>query len=251
MHNTYNILGTREIAKRIYVMMKTVNPDALILNHMSEEPAMPVMSFVDMMVDGELYCKQVAEDKSYYNAFSPAWFRAEFMSRQWGPSLAFIPQFKRGSKLYNPSTMKFWDTPAAQKPLNHFIGYILVHDTKCWPNFGVSMDKVWAIQDQFGWDDKLKFIPYWDKNSPVTVAQPQSKLIMASTYTRPGKAMIIVLNDTDKDEIIELKLDKARVVPGNPTLTAKDATADKALEIKNSILKVSVPNREFRIIILK
>ena len=87
--------------------------------------------------------------------------------------------------------------------------------------------------------------------SPVVVSSPKSERIMASTYTRPGKAMIIVLNDTDNDEVIELNIDMAKTVPGKARITAKDGYSNENITIANNVIKISVPNREFRIIILE
>jgi hypothetical protein len=250
IYNSYNILGTRALAKRIYVMMKKHNPEALILNHMSEEPAMPVLSFADLMVDGELYCKQVGEDKSYYNVFSPEWFRAEFMSRQWGPASSFIPQFKRSAQLYVPGTEKFWDTPQAIKPYRHFTGYLLVHDAKCWPNFGLDFKNIWTIQDKFGWDEKLQFIPYWDKNSPLKVLNPKNPRIMASLYLREGKAMVIIMNDTDNDETVKFEFDP-QVLNSGAISNVKDAENESRITPKGKIIDIPVPAREFKILFIE
>ncbi len=249
-HKTYNILGTRAIAKRIYVMMKQKHPNAIIINHMSEEPVMPVLSFCTCMVEGELYCKQVAEERGYYNILSPAWFRAEFMARALGPPSFFIPQFKRGAELYLRGSEKFWDTSEAEKPYNHLKGYILVHDSKCWPHFGLKLDDVFRIQDAFGWDEKLKFFGYWRKDNPVKVRNLKTDRVMCSTYTRPGKAMVIVMNDTDGDDAFTLQINRTAFTRAN-SISATDAYTSERLPVTNATVNLKVTNRGFRILILQ
>ena len=247
---TYNILGTRELAKRIYVLLKQHNPDGIIMNHMTEEPVMPVLAFADMLADGENYCQQIAEKESYYDIFTPDLVRAAYMSRQWGPVSTFIPQFHRGSFHYRPERVKFWETPEAQKTINHFIGYILVHDAVIWPTTGVKLKDIWKMQNDFGWDENIVFLPYWDKNNPVKLISPLSERLMVSAYRRPGKLMIVAMNDTDKEEeaIISVDLEKALQEEKQDKMEAFDPLDGKKYNIKDRKIKLILPQRDFRII---
>jgi Concanavalin A-like lectin/glucanases superfamily/Glycoside hydrolase 123, N-terminal domain/Carbohydrate family 9 binding domain-like len=244
VRDTYNIRGTRKLAQRIYVMFKKKRPNGLILSHMSEEPTMPVLSFVDVMVDGELYCMDVAKGKSYFDVFEPDMFRAQFMSRQWGPISAFIPQFGRATQLYRPEEKGYWKSPKAKKALNHFIGYHLAHDAKVYPGFGIDMTAVWKIEDRLDWGDDVQFIPYWSKDKPFSVVKPRgNKRIMVSAYLKAGKLMFVVLNDTDKDETIEVKL-SGKLNPDGLI----DTFAKTPVKSRNSVLTITVPRREFKIL---
>ena len=247
---TYNILGTRELAKRIYVLLKQHNPDGIIMNHMTEEPVMPVLAFADMLADGENYCQQIAEKESYYDIFTPDLVRAAYMSRQWGPVSTFIPQFYRGSFHYRPERVKFWETPEAQKTINHFIGYILVHDAVIWPTHEVKLKDIWKMQNDFGWDENIVFLPYWDKNNPVKLISPLSERLMVSAYRRPGKLMIVAMNDTDKEEeaIISVDLENALQEGKQDKMEAFGPLDGKKYNVKDRKIKLILPQRDFRII---
>ena len=246
LRNTYNILGTRNIAKRIYTDFKRQQPNGLIINHMSEEPAMPVLSFADILVDGELYCLQVAEDESYYKTFTPDMFRAAFLSRQWGPLQCYIPQFERASIVYRPNRKSFWKTPEAQPAIQHFIGYMLAHDTKCWPIFRVKFDKIWKIQDEFGWDDKVNFIPYWNNNNPIKVLNNKNNRIMLSTYEREGKYIFVLFNDTDKNQNLTIKSTLKK-----PLTNVIDALSGKQYSFNDNHLNVQIPKRSYILFVEK
>ncbi|OGV38429.1 MAG: hypothetical protein A2020_15345 [Lentisphaerae bacterium GWF2_45_14] len=246
---TYNILGTRELAKRIYTLLKQRNPDALLMNHMTEEPVMPVLAFADMLADGENYCQQIAEKESYYDIFTSDLFRAAYMSRQWGPISTFIPQFQRSSMSYRPERTKFWKSPEAKKPIDHFIGYMLLHDGVAWPSFGVSLKDIWKMQDDFGWDEKVEFLPYWEKNNPVKL-KADSEKIMASAYSRPGKLMIVVMNDTDYEKDVEIQVDMAKLFPEKKETAMKvfNPLDGKNVNFENNRIKLKMAPRGFSVI---
>lgn len=252
LHETYNISGTRELVKRIYTLLKKRNPDAMLMNHMTEEPIMPVLSFCDFTADGENYCQEIAEKESYFDVFTPEVFRAAYMSRQWGYVSTFIPQFERGSIDYRKDRVKFWKTPEAQKAINHFIGYILIHDAIAWPNFGVKLDKIWKIEEQFGWDNNVKFIPYWDKTNPAKLKSPINDRTLVSAYTKPEKAMLVILNDTDKNENVSISVDMAKLVQSpKGKLTLKNPLSNEIFEVKNGEINISLEARSFKIIYIE
>ena len=96
--------------------------------------------------------------------------------------------------------------PKAATPVLHSYGYCLVHDTDIGAGFPALNKMVWAAQDKIGWDENVKFFPYWD-NDAVKLVSPQSNRILASAYTNNGKLLLAILNDTDKEENVKLSLD--------------------------------------------
>lgn len=249
MNETYNIQGTRELAKRIYTLLKERNTDALLMNHMTEEPVLPVLAFADMTADGENYCQELAEKETYADILTPELFRAAYMSRQWGFVSTFIPQFERSSLAYRPSRAEFWKKdPEAQKAFDHYIGLIVLHDANSWPQFGVKLDKIWKLQNEFGWDEKVEFLPYWDKTNPVKA----SGNIMTSVYRREGKGLIVVFNNTDQEEDAIVTLDKDKLFNGAApeNLKAADALNKEPYKIEDDSISLKVPARNYRLIIL-
>ncbi|MDD5483351.1 MAG: DUF6067 family protein, partial [Kiritimatiellae bacterium] len=243
-HASYTIRGCREIAKRIYVMMKDYHPGAVIAYHMSGEPVMPVHAFADIMVDGENLGSVIAREESYYNLLPLATFRAEYMPYPWGPAVVLLPQFAKGSLVFRPERLNFWKTAEAKKPINHLLGLIMTHGTQCWPNWGVHMDEVWKAQDEFGFDDATDFIPYWNNRDYITIVSPQSENIVVSIYRRKDRFMLVPFNNTDDDVTLKLKINPDNLAfPAGGELKDILAGGFRRTE-KNGEVEIFLPKRE-------
>ncbi|NUQ61516.1 MAG: hypothetical protein HUU20_03445 [Pirellulales bacterium] len=107
-------------------------------------------------------------------------------------------------------------------------------------------ETIWAAQDVLGWDEKVMFHPYWEQGA-VNLVHPKSCRIMASAYTKGGKMLLAVLNDTDKEEAVQLRLDLAElgVQPGGRGHDAWEPGKTYALAETVDIL---LPPRGFRLI---
>ncbi|NOZ20749.1 MAG: hypothetical protein GXP25_06630, partial [Planctomycetes bacterium] len=77
-------------------------------------------------------------------------------------------------------------------------------------------EAVWKAQDQLGWDEDVRFYPYWEKDSGVKLISPESNRVLASAYSKGGKLLLAVLNDTDREQTVrlDLNLEKLGVHPG-------------------------------------
>lgn len=252
--NTYAIRGMREMAKRVYVLMKIRHPDSIILHHMSGRVLMPVHAFADVLLDGENLATAIGNHQTYYSVLPLDKYRAEYANVLWGPTTMMIPQFKRSADvLVQPEKKTFYDTLAAQKCLNHFIGLNLVHDSLFWPIWGVKPDDTWKAMDRFGWDANVKFIPYWKK--PVAIELLDGNVneeIVVSVFTRPGKLMMVPFNNTDNDRKLSLTFDPHRYgLTGEPPLKVTEALVDKPLVLGDNRLLIEMPAREFKMIIVE
>ena len=244
--STYNILGSRILAKRIYTMMKEHNPDSIIANHMSGEIAIPVHAFSDIMVDGENHGEDVAKEESYYSVLPLDKFRAEYMSQNWGPVPILLPQFYRSAQIFNPKRLSFWSTKEAQKPINHLRGLILVHDGFC----NQITDDIWKIQDKFGRDDNVEFLPYWNNSKYVKVISPEYKDIVVSIYKRAEKVMLVPFNNTDKDVNLKLWVNSENFSfsSENPIRLIDKLNGDK-FSIKDDFIEIPMNSRAFRMLV--
>lgn len=243
---TYNILGTRILAQRIYSIMKEHNPDSIIANHTSGEIAMPVLAFSDVIVDGENQGEDVAREESYYKILPLDKFRSEYMPHNWGPVPILVPQFQRSAQIFNPKRLSFWSTKEAQKPMNHLRGLILIHDGIC----NQVTNNIWAIEDEFGWDDKVEFLPYWNNYEYIEILSPESKDVVVSAYKRPDKVMLIPFNNTDKDVILKLRLNIDRLgLGGKNDIRWTDKLNAEEFNTKDSLLEVPMDGRAFRMLV--
>jgi hypothetical protein len=249
---TFALRGTRELAKRIYVAVKGRNPNAVIINHMSGEVAMPVHAFADVLVDGENTAGPVARDENYYAILPFDKFQAEFMSRQWGPTVLFLPQFVRATSMFRPERVPFWSTPEADKPKNHLIGLGLVHDGFMWPMDGISLDAVWDVQDAFAWDQEVEFLPYWNNAQYLSVLSPVSPDVVTSAFRRQGKVLLVPFNNTDSDVELQLQVNRAAcALPAAGELRAVDGISRESFALAGDRLTVPLKARAFRMLRLE
>jgi len=247
---TFNILGTRELAKRVYVMMKSYKPHSIIAYHMSDVVQMPVHSFADIMVDGETLARPVGADSSYYRALPLDTFRAECMPHQWGSLVLLLSEFTRGAELFNKPMLPFLLSEQAAKPMNHFIGLILVHDSKCW-NTDVHkyLAPVRAAEDTFGWDEKTDFLPYWNNAAYVRIETPVSRDVVVSAFRRPGKVMLVPFNNTDDGISVRLNVDFERLGLKQTPAFLSDALSRERFPIAGETISVPLSARSFRMLV--
>jgi hypothetical protein len=245
---TYNILGARSLARRIYVLMKEHNPETMLIYHMSGEVVMPVHAFADVLVDGENLTGPSGLEGAYYKCLPLDKFRAEYMYRPWGPIVLLLPQFIRSTDLLNPSNLSFWSTPAAQKPLDHLIGLSLVNDGLLWPFWGINLDKIWKIQGQFGWDHEVEFHPYWESDKLVEITGC-SKEVVVSSFTRKNKIMIVPFNDSEKDTTIKLTWPKS-VAASVREGVLTDSYHGESFRSTNGSFEIPLRSRQFRMFIV-
>lgn len=219
---TWPIRAVREFMKRVYVVLKENDPNAIIGMHMSGRNLMPMDAFCDVMIDGELFSqdiqKQIAAKKrdNYYDILPLDKMRAEYMSDNWGPLTAFLPAFVPGAgEKYHQ------DAPQDIASIEHLVGLFLLHDSQMWPAWmnGKPLFDVWAAQETFGWDDEVEFIPYWDKrvSEYVTLETGGVQPVVCSIFKRPGKVMLVLFNNSDTDADVMLRLHGDKI--GLPNLT--------------------------------
>jgi hypothetical protein len=245
LQRTYPILGTRELAKRIYVMMKQQDPNALLLYHMSGEVAMPVHAFADVMVDGENLTGPLEPELNYYNILPLDKFKAEYMARQWGPVVSMIPEFRRAASFAN----KTWPSAESPKAVDHLIGLSLVHDGVLWPYWGVNLDKLWQVFNEFVWNDQVQFLPYWNNSNHVTILSPQLSDIVVSIFERPERIMVVPLNNIDND--ITLRIQLANFSLNGNVLVDKYNNNDSFTINNNGIVEFPLGHRSFRMLIIE
>jgi len=244
-HPTWNILGIREMAKRMYVMGKSRKADMLFIYHMSSRVVLPYLSFCDLLADGEQYTHKLEKQLDYTRLLPPDTFRAEFMGHNLGIPSAFFPEFWRG-----PGKKAYKDE--GKGAFEHVLGLIAVHDGQVWPAWAPAgpMLDYWKAQDEFGWSDDVEFLPYWRQRA----AEADSPEILVSVYRSPArkKAMLVLLNESDEPREAAVRLDFKRLAL-EPTgeFTAFDAfRKDAPVELKGNVLSRRLPPWNFAMVIL-
>ncbi len=215
-HPTYNVLGARDFHKRMYIFMKQFAPEGYHFYHVTGNPAMPaVNSFCDAVVEGESwYNNQVPEKESYFSIVEPKEFRVAYYGQKWGYHTIFIPQLARSAYFLKPHRQRLWNSKnppiEMRRAIAHIVGYLYVHDVMPWEGggyFTLFFGECYKKQDKFfnRWDKNVKFIPYWKEGSkPFTVKVSDPDRVLTSAYTKDGKLMLVVMNDTDKEQTVEI-----------------------------------------------
>ncbi len=210
------IRAVREFMKRTYVILKENDPTSIIGMHMSGRNLPPMDAFCDVMIDGELFNQDIqrqiaakGKDNGYCDFLTLDKMRAEYMSSTWGPLTAFLPAFVPGAgEKYHQ------DSPEAIANIEHLVGLFTLHDSQMWPAWmnPKPLYDTWAAQQKFGWDDKVKFIPYWDKKIAeyITIDSNGVQAVVCSIFKRADKVMLVLFNnsDTDTEVTIHLRPDK-------------------------------------------
>ena len=242
----------REQDINVYRMIRRTGPEAKIWGHQGWLRSMPMQHFTDIICGGEGIEGMLEKDGGYYNILTPEMFRATFSPRIWGIKMVFLYMgFGRDpEKDLNFSL----DKPEYRKSVFHAYGYCLVHDVDICTETALDarlirevMQPMWAAQDVLGWDERIVFHPYWEQGA-VKLVSPQSSRIMASAYTKDGKMLLAILNDTDKEETVRLELDLGKL-GAKEGLNGHDVWVPEDKFTLASRWEVKLPPRGFRLII--
>ncbi|NMA20916.1 MAG: hypothetical protein GX927_10100 [Lentisphaerae bacterium] len=249
---TYNLRATRDLTKRIYSMAKERDPNCIIMRHMSAKMVTPTVGFADILADGELFCKTVGVDESYYNVFSPDMFRAAFRTQPYGIPNYYIPQFQRAIRYHGPIKNRYFDAWTHKhlylyrEKLRHFIGYALVHDTLVWPDSGIAMDYWYDLQDDFGFDGTERFVLY---NDPASPFKSTDELLMVSCYTLKGKTLIVIMNDT-KNPVKGVSYDPAKFAALGVGFTELyNPETGETIAVKNGVIDCNIAARDYQLLV--
>ncbi|MFA7158196.1 MAG: glycoside hydrolase domain-containing protein [Kiritimatiellia bacterium] len=205
----------REQALNVYRMIRRTGPEAKIYTHQGLLRVMPMQHFTDIICGGEGLGTLVVRDGNYYAELTPEMFRATYSPYIWGMKMVFLDMIVRSFRENYPDKISLFNlkNPETRKPLLHSYGYCVVHDVDIHDSNKESAqlrETIWAAQDKLVWDEQVVFHPYWEQGA-VKLVSPQSNRILASAYTKEGKMLLAILNDTDKEQDIRLELDLGKL----------------------------------------
>ena len=212
-----NTASRRGFMKRVYAVMKAVNPLNQIFVHMSGDNNMYAWAFADWLVEGEEntanYQAAMASDPSLPRDYTRIIDVPKVASR-------YSP-FAFGDKFF---LYQFWGwnrtEPHEAGPARaHLWGLLFVHDGTTWAAGGPAHKQ--ALID-LGWDDEVEFVPYWRKDTGIAVASA-AQPVVASGWTRGDRNLLVmVLNDSDQIASCGLTVDVRRFgfLPG--TIECRD-----------------------------
>lgn len=189
----------RELLKRIYREMKKKNPKANIIGHLQFQRT-PSDVFFDQLYMGETYDRFIRATMSYYDVLNPEMMQIQYASRSTEISINMIPQIDRAMSMYSPHLRKTYDahTPENDRINRHATAYFKIHDLEISPQ-GLGANQ-WNDPDVIlrGLGAARTHTAYYKQNDPVSVSNPDPRLIWAM-YEGNGQKFLIILNDTDRE----------------------------------------------------
>jgi hypothetical protein len=213
LHSTWPIWAGREIVKRMYKQIHARHADGYLVNHVSFNLIIPVMSFTDIYYSGE--------HEQYEDLLK---FRVRWQGKQWG-----IWPFLLGatSHVYEP----MYET------------YCLIHGVSVWPQgFQGRNDSIritanlYQTYDRFGYR-QAKWIPYY--RAETGLVKPDNERVKASVYLHQGKRALLVIGNLEHKPVeATMRLDLKAMGLKNPK--ARNALTDAPLELKDGVLSARV-----------
>lgn len=253
-HGELPIEEYRKIVLDTYRMIRRTGPNAKIMSHYGWVRAMPMQHFTDIMLGGEGVENQVATQGNYFDLLNPEKFRAVYSPYIYGVKMVFLNMLARAAMTSPEAILAFAKDPDSQQATRHVYGYTLVHDVDNWDSHDATKDvreKVYDAQDQLGWNEQVRFFPYWVDNPAVAIesaANPDR--LLASAYTNGDRLMLVVLNDTDEamEATLRLDLEQLGVADG---LTGSDSFDTSRTYTLSDQWQDSVPPRDLRLILFE
>lgn len=219
---TWPLFGCREAMKRLYKIVKSINPNGFIVNHSSDDTEIIILSFSDMYY--------TAEHEDYENLDT---VKIRFRGEPWGLE----------SRLYS-------DNPA--KPLHKMIA--MLHGTDIWGYTLIGLNdmcrKFINIRNAY---EKANFrtaewIPYF-KGESVYYKDSDSN-VKVSMYLHKGKdAFLIIGNLAKETKTVSIPLILKALGFDSKSLEAQNALTGVQANISpDGVLETKVKGKSFTLI---
>ncbi len=234
-HGRYPLLGTRELQKRIYNLVRSKRgEEGFVYSHVSESVMMTTYSFSDCVLNGEQY------NKKDLATLDRAKFRAEFL-----PTNTGVPQ------MLLPTLVKFQKKGEEKMPGAEFLAFPLLHDVICLPQWmlGESRDLLREIRKTmvaFGVGD-AEFLPYWSNAEEIGLSSTDAAV---SAYLRAdGKALLLIAQGAEEPMTLSVEL-RGRLAAMTDA-PARDAVSGEAMAWHGGKLQWLLPGRGVQLAIVE
>lgn len=260
---THPIFSQREIHRRVYTILKEFQPDdGVVIIHTSTATYLPVISFADMVYDGEILGWQdlAPPGGDYFKTWTNDLMQVIFQSKQYGPMPGFhdpsvnlvsvYPELVGPDILLLENQRKLWAIFLTHDIHAQFAASSGLENTHLYPwvnSFGIS-------------EPDVQFHPYWDANPAAEIIagqEPESHL-WAAAYSRPGKTLVIVVRDAPNNYTgsinIQVELDRTALgLPaGTLVCTSLESLGATSLgSVSGNILTVPVNASDFAGVIIQ
>ena len=233
---TYQMFATREHLLRIRAMFQDNGKTGKFVLHMTNHMIMPWIGAADLALDGEDHVTFPDMHKDFIDFWSPARLRLDYAAPQ-GTPVTFLQEYQGN-----------WQDADLNRVMRAYTAETILNDVLPGANPNGRNNAVWAGRERFGIDaDDVKFVPYWNPDSGISGGSGE-KGIYASSWRRPGRVMIAVVNTGDAATTASLKLDPAKLgLASDATATAVDADTGAPLSSAgDGTISVPVERHDYR-----
>jgi len=234
-HAGYSLFSAREYVKRMAIMLKGLGRKPGIWAHTTNTPCTPYLGFADMFFDGE-----------NFGFPDPGIERPDYIDR-W--PYERLDRFRACSytKQFGTVPVRLVRNIDRKLDANSAAALVLPHDI-----FFFTADHtyfVWALS-RFGiWEDDVEFFPYWGSRRLVDLETDRPKII-ASSWRRQDRMMLIVSNLGDDDARVGVKVTAEGIPPGRD-IAAVDGVTQKEVAIADGRIEaLSVGRHDYRLILV-
>jgi hypothetical protein len=242
----YPIISFRNLIRKMYGLVKAKNSQNLFMIHMSAHNLMPVLSFSDLILDGEDIAARPWTCSDYSKMLNLEEFRGEIYGRQWGPAPMYL------------STLGYKKCLDTFEQSKYVLSYALLHGVLLWGEFKDDIvTSVYKIYDQFGVNNAA-YTPYWEsgKYLRATVNGKPASDVKVSLYlsNEQGRrrSLLIVSNLGGSSEGVDIQLDfKALQLPQPQRVQvwSVDGTAHASdLTVQSGHITLDVPGYDFKLV---
>lgn len=223
---TTSLFGAREMARRIYTIVKSRKPNGQVNVHNSTCMTIPSLGWATSSWDGEQFGS--ISRGADVNALLPLdAFRCEFMGRQWGVPAEFL----------------CYERPYTT---HEAFSFTLLHDVLV-RGSGPGLEEeaaLWQAMDAFG-RREATFLPYWSNGAVVQVTPDACHV---SLYSRPGTGVLCVVSNLGAAAAdVKVTLDLAQLkLPGN--LAATDALTHRPIALQGGTFTVPLKSFDYAVV---
>jgi len=202
----FTILSHRKFFQRIATELERRRDRYIIWVHNSDIMCMPAFSFATMFWNGEQWSSLAMDNGGdYTKVISLPHFRAEFISQNWGVITQWLGEFHTHGAV-KEVTRDMVDTMLLFGLTHGTADHTMASNSGGHWNY---MRDVLEARDAFGIQE-AEFLPYWN-NSDLVKVKPENDKIVCSLWKRPGKALVVLGNFTQKDVSVSVTLDPEKL----------------------------------------
>lgn len=207
---TRDIYNQREFHRRIFNLIKTYRPDdGIVTIHTSGCIFMPIVSFCDIIYDGEvmIWPDRIPPKGQYFDTYDKTIVQLNLSAKMYGPVQALHDMTSNQAS----TEIGTWQQLMMYRQ-RQLWAILLANDIQVHGGFTQGADALRYIWlDHFGIaEDDVQFIGYWDPkpvinfrkaywDRPTGPDEDRTSTGYGSVYLRPGKALLVLIRDADNN----------------------------------------------------